>query len=262
MKLMLVLTILFSSLVFAQESNNNCTATKEFITAINYLRTKGEFALEESGVLKLSHEISKGCTDASARFIAVVDFLVKTGIDSKTAVETGTMFANQTNLHKDSFLSIFKYAYAADYLDLDLHAALKLSKELALAFPVEQAIIKKDFEAVAKFCVQKEGLDLPVIKCAELAKKIATFAAQNKSSLSLSFFDLFDYLKSEKGAGLTTGDALPLIEKILPFGTVGMKNFKDAHQFGLSKKGLQLDNSKSIELALELTKRSTAKTDK
>ena len=107
----LIILICLGSATFADSKKPEepiaCSSSREYITALEYLRDKKEYSLGEEDARRLAEKISSGCTGAAKRFIRVSSLLVKAELATKDAVETGAEFALKTDVEADTFIDIF-----------------------------------------------------------------------------------------------------------------------------------------------------------
>lgn len=239
------------------EFKEQCSAAKEYVTTLNYLREHKEFSIQQTDALKVASDVSKGCSGASLRFIQVVTLLTKAGIDSGTAVVTGKEFAFQTDDKTQSFISIFKGSFLKKFLDMDLLSSKKIALELTVGLKKAPQIVGEDFAAIANFCAQNQGLDLPKTQCAEYALKVIKDADQFEGPIAPPFLELFNFLTNESaGPKATTYDALKLAESVLKYGPIAKDNFVTAYRFAISKKGLDIGRNEAIVFATQMASQS------
>lgn len=263
----LILALSFHSLLAAPtvttpampqiEFKEQCSAAKEYVTTLNFLRDHKEFSIKNQDALKVASEVSKGCSGASLRFIQVVNLLVKAGIDSGTAIITGKEFAFQTTEKTNSFISIFKGSFLKKYLDMDLLSSKKIALELTIGLKKSPEIVGSDFASIADFCATSQGLDLPKTQCAQYALNVIKAADQFEGPIAPPFLDLYHFLTDDRhGPKATTYDALKLAESVLKFGPMAKDNFITAYRYALSKKGLDISRNEAIEFAKQIASQS------
>ncbi len=230
----------------------NCTYAREYITALEYLRSHSDFVLPEKDARSLAKVVSRGCTGSAQRFIKVSALLRRTGLSAKDALREGQDFSGLTDLETKSFISIFLSVYLPEALDLDLGSSLKMARSLTVGFSGDVLVAQEDFQDLVKFCVNHSELALPRPQCAPFAIRIAQKGEKFKGGVSNSFIQLFQFLISEKGPHLITGQALHLGESILDGGPGSIENFMIAYKYGISSQGLGFGVQEAVRFALEL----------
>src|SRR4051812_45507068 len=117
-------TVLFVSSAYAAVETapkvENCQATREFVTALEFLRNDENFRLKDVDGKDIAMKISTGCKGSASRFIRVAKLLLKAGANRKDATEEGLKFATGTDAEADAFVTAFRKSLAEDGLDLDL----------------------------------------------------------------------------------------------------------------------------------------------
>lgn len=239
------------------EFKEQCSAAKEYVTTLNFLREHKEFSIQHQDALKVASDVSKGCSGASLRFIQIVNLLTKAGIDSGTAILTGKEFAFQSNEKTESFIAIFKGSFLKKFLDMDLLSSKKIALELTIGLKKAPEIVGQDFAAIANFCAQNKGLDLPKTQCAQYALNVIKDADQFEGPIAPPFLELFNFLTEEgHGPKATTYDALKLAESVLKYGPIAKDNFITAYRFAISKKGLNIGRNEALEFATQIAGQS------
>lgn len=264
MRILLVL-LLVSTTSFASKNSKSkeneskfteCHVAREFVTSLEYLRDKKVYAVPENQARKVAEKVSFGCSGAAKRFVATTELLVTAGLDTKSAIENGIKFANKTEAHSKNFQHIFRQAFTAKYLDLPLVTSLNVALKLSHEFDGNHEKAREDFDKLVKFCMEKKALDLPVPFCANSAARITHLGDKFDRSIAKAFFKLFNFLIDKDGPSRTVMDALKVSEKILKNGPLGVDNFIYAYKFAVSKEGLDLDDTKSIIFAKNISNRT------
>ena len=252
----------FSASVFAakkkdiKEYETQCLASREYITSVRYLRKQKVFALDEKQIRSLADSVSKGCTGASKRFILVTNLLVKTGLDSKSALLMGVKLSDKTEKEVKTFTYIFKRSFLKSYLDLDIKTSIDIAYMLADKFDGDHSNSQRTFNQILKLCNSKGQLDMPNRTCAKLAARVAKAGANYKKPLGSGFRKLFHYLIKTDGPNLPSFKAIEITEKILNNGPTASKNFIQAYRFGISKKGLNFNRGQAINFAKKMASRT------
>lgn len=227
----------------------SCTASREYITALEYLRAHSEFVIPEKVARDTALRVSRGCTGAAQRFIKVTGTLAHAGLQTGDAVRTGLDFAKRSDIESETFVAVFLQAFARDSLDLDLRTSVQLARSLSTEFRGDILAVRKDWESLVKFCITDQGLGLPLPQCAALATRIAQKGEPFSGGVSTSFVQAFQFLTSDKGPSLTTQQALQLAERLVGNGKEGIENFILAFKYGTSSQGLALTSRDAIEFA-------------
>ena len=89
---------------------------------------------------------------------------MKARLDTASAIRTGQDLAVRNDGAAESFLSVFRIAYASDILDMPLIQALEKARSLSVDLASIPAWLAQDFRELALTCVQT--LNLPKPKCA------------------------------------------------------------------------------------------------
>jgi hypothetical protein len=233
-----------------QESS--CKSSREFITTLEYLRTKKEYELSEVQAQDVAQKVSSGCTDASKRFIQTTELLLKAEMNANKAFEYGIKFSQQSNESHQTFQKIFKESFVQDLLDLDLMTALETAYNLSMNFNGNYQDLSNDFNYLVRFCVEQKNLGLPLKECAQYATRLARIGGDIEMPIAMTFKRGFDYLGKPEKANLPTADILKVIEKILPYGQVGLENFQQAFDYAIDPKGLGLGIKDAIQFSLAL----------
>ena len=239
-----------------QNVEDSCSSTREFVTTHEFLRIKKEFQLSDQEARSISERVAAGCSGAGGRFIKTTDLLTRSGLGSRDAALIGIQFALKSEEEAEAFESVFKRAFLAEYLDLDLFTSVKIAKQLSIELKNSTQNSRKDFEALTDFCTSGKSLDLPKPLCATFAQRIAVLGNRFNGNIAKPFTELFYFLKSSKGPGLITGEALDLSEQIISSGPMASENFITAYRYGVSKAGLRLSTKDSIALAHGLARKT------
>lgn len=230
----------------------NCSYAREYITALEYLRSHSEYKFPEKGARELAMKVSRGCSGSAQRFIKITATLSKAGVLPDDSIQSGLQFVQRTDKETESFLTVFLKSYLQDYLDLTVRDSLALAKSLTLEFQGDIQSVRKDFERVVQFCVGEKDLNLPRPACAALATRIAKVGENYSGGVAENFIQMFTFLSSEKGPNLTRGDALTLAEKLLPGGKDSAKNLIQAYRYAVSSHGLDLPVREALSFAQEM----------
>jgi hypothetical protein len=236
----------------------SCTATREYVTTLEYLRDRKELAIPEADARKVAQETAKGCSGAARRMIRVSSMLSKAGFGSKDSLENGLAFAKSTDEATDTFVTIFQRAFLPEHLDLDLQASLSMAQSLTRGFEGDTVAVRKDFEKLVDFCASSKNLDLPKPQCGVFAARVAKLGQEWKGGIYPGFVKVFDFARSEKGVQVPTGQALKIAEKIVAAGPDSPENFISAYRYAVSKRGLGMNEKAALDFATEMGAASNA----
>ena len=233
-----------------------CSSAKEFITVYEYIRGQKQFSELGDNASRIALEVAAGCDGAAKRFIEVYQVLSKTDLTNRDALKTSAELAQKTNHHVQSFLGIFKGAYAQDGLDLSLQDSLDLARKLALDFKGEVLDSEKDFNELIDFCLNPKLLNLPKKQCAELSSRLASYGENFKQRIAPHFIQSFQYLTQKEGVNLTTMDAIQLAEDLSKIHPSSFENFKTSYEYAVSTKGLARPKEEALKFAKLLAEKS------
>jgi hypothetical protein len=239
-----------------KEYKTQCLASREYITSVRYLRKQKTFSLDEKQIRSLADSVSKGCTGASKRFILITKLLVKTGLDSRSALLMGVKLSHKTEKEVKTFTYIFKRSFLKSFLDLDIKTSIDIAYMLADKFDGNHSNSQRTFNQILKLCNSRGQLDMPNRTCAKLAARVAKSGENYKKPLGSGFKKLFHYLIKIDGPNLPTFKAIEISENILKNGPTAAKNFIQAYRFGVAKKGLNITRGQAIDFAKKLASRT------
>jgi hypothetical protein len=255
--LLLVLIPLLLPCARAAESPQSCTTTREFITTLEYLRDQRDFKIRDDEERKIASKVARGCTGAAERFIQVTDVLSASGLSADDSVRTGLQFASRTKTEVAAFITVFKEAFLAEHLDLDMRSALELSRSLSSGFDGDVTAVSKDFQTLVDFCLG-ERIGLPRPACAEFAAATTRKGQQWNGGIARPFIRIYEFLTSTDGPHLTTGQALKVAGGLIVAGPDSADNFIVGYKYAASRNGLRLSSIDAIEFARDLTMRRPA----
>ena len=231
----------------------NCRADREFITTHEYLKRKKEFGLKPEDMRQIALDVTKGCTGAAASFIESTELLLKTGLDGRTAIIQSRDLATKGAKFAKSFNTIFRGAFAKEFLDMDSGSSLRIARKLTIEFKGDADIAANDYIELAKFCVETKGLDMPRPECATMAARVAAYSAESKLPVAAAFKNALDYLTTDKDVNLTLRDALPIAEGLVAVSPESVDRFKTAYEYASNKNGLNLPRSDAVQFARTLS---------
>jgi hypothetical protein len=236
----------------------HCTPSKEFITTVNYLRDQEALALKNEDLQKTALDVSAGCRGAAQRFIRVSRLLIKSNLDSNSALATAKEIALRDDNDADAFITIFKYAYADDYLDLNIAEALNLARSFSVAYKGKPSLAEKDFEALAEYCVDKKELAFERPRCVELTTSLTRLGEKYEAPIAKNFIATVKFLREGKDSpNLKVDDAVKLATELISISPDAPNNFELAYAFSSSPKGLKLSKAQAIDMAKKIATNAT-----
>ena len=250
---------LMSFSAFGNPQAQYCLSAREYITTLEYIRDHKEFILTEPQSRELADKVSLGCLNSSKRFINVTDVLLKAGMPSQKALETGLRFANHDDDAAAAFLAVFKGSFMEKLLDLDLHTSLETALSLSESFEGNRKMAFTEFNKLIVFCLDKKQLDLPLVQCAKLASRVIRSGDEFENKVGETFIDVFHYLTKANKANLPTFEALEVSEEVVKYGPEAKRNFIQSYEYGLDQKGLGLSNKQAIDFGKTMASRSVKK---
>ena len=235
----------------------DCPAAEEFTAAMGYLRHATALKLGEPAMRALALRVAAGCEGAAARFAATFELLSRSHLDSASALEVAVQVGSRDDQTKQAFDLVFRRAFLATELDLELHESLQLARDLALDLSGDTTQASEDFATVVRFCTGRGGLDLPKPGCAKLAARLARRAAQGDgTSVAVAFVDAFEFLTGADGPHVTTADALRIAEEVVAISPFAVENYRRAYGFAVATKGLRLSRQDGLKLALSVAEQT------
>ncbi len=245
----------------AAKATDDCLTTREFITAMEFIRSNEDFRLREPEATDLALKISDGCTGSASRFIRVAKLLLKSGLNRRDATEWSLKFALDQDARTEAFLSAFKRAYLEEFLDLDIATALKIASTVSLEFAGDLKRVREDFEKLVDFCSSsKKGFPLPNVKCGEFAANLAKKGMPWEGGIANPFLRVYEFLLTEEGPALTTADAFRTADAVVTSGPKAPENFIQAFKYASGTNGLALSQKAAVAFAQKLAIRPPPKT--
>lgn len=232
---------------------HSCSPAREYITFMEYLRSKSEWKLPEPARRDLAGKVAIHCPGSAGRVIRVTSLLSESGVGSKDAVQTGVRFASETDDLTERFIAIFKKLYLQNELDLDVATSHKMALALSADFGGALPALQTEFEALVRFCADGTGLGQSKARCAQFASDLLTAAKDQGAGVAKRFKSLFEFLVSQDpGPQMSPGQALKLGEQVVGANEVGPESFIEGYKYALSKKGLGQSTAEAVEFARDL----------
>jgi hypothetical protein len=231
---------------------SSCTTAREYITTLEYLRDRKELALPEADARKTALEASKGCTGAAQRFIRVSLVLSQAGLGSLDAVKRGLEFAKRTDQETETFMTVFRRAFARDAMDLDLRSSIRMAEDLSRDFEGDTIAVRDDFERLLDFCSGSSRLGLPKPQCGSFAARLAKQGQKWSGGISVPYIQAFEFAVSEKGPSLPTSKAIEIANQLVVAGPGSTENFIAAYKYAVAKRGLALADQAALGFALKI----------
>ncbi len=276
--LILLLILSCPTFGFSKKRNkDSCSSSKEYITALQFLREKKDFKIQETEARKIALEVSKGCDEAAKRFIGITLMLSQAGLGTQDAIKIGLKFVNKGEKDIKLFGSVFRRSFLSKYLDMDLSASVNIALSLTAEFEGDKDLVRKDYENFVEFCLDEDKLDLPKPTCANMAARIAKKGQYvkdgedklpkdkkyKKPSAFSRFVKAYRFLRDsidDKGPGLDIGSATTIAEELVSTGPDAVENFIYGYKYAISKDGLNLSAQDALGIAKKLA--SQTPTDK
>lgn len=235
--------------------SKDCESTKEYITAIEFLRDKSEMAAPEAEAQKMAFEVSRGCTGAANRFIRIAKLLVRSHFTPKNAIESANKFVLKTDLEADAFVEVFLQAFAKENLDMDVMSSAEIAHSLSNEFLGDAKIASSDFKSISLYCIEnKDILKYNKFDCGMLAQKISKKGQNSGQSLSKSFENLYEFLISQRGPRLNIESAIKITEEVLAVSGKAAENYIQGYKYAISRDGLKLTSPNALEFAMKMAK--------
>lgn len=254
-----MLSALASNSSHAFDTAPTCTSTKEYAATLRYLRSQKEFELPENEMRQTAKTVSEGCTGAALRFMRTAQLLSRSGVGSKNSVTSALELSHKTDRETETFLAVFRRAFLAENLDLDVRTSLKMARSLSIEFEGDVLAVRDDFEKILDFCVGGQQVELSKNQCGQLAARIAQKGQNFSGGIAHSFVDVFEFLtKSSKGPKISVSYALKKSEELASSGPAYAENFIQGYLFAASEDGLQYTDQQAMKFAQEMAGKSTA----
>lgn len=239
----------------------DCESTKEYITAIEFLRDKSEMAAPEAEAQKMALEVSKGCTGAANRFIRIAKLLVRSHFTPRNAIESANKFVLKSDIEADAFVEVFLQAFAKENLDMDVVSSAEIAHSLSNEFTGDVKTSSSDFKAISIYCIDnKDTLKFNKFDCGKLAQRIAKKGQNSGQSVAKAFENIYEFLISQKGPRLNIESALKTSEDVLAISAKAVDNYIQGYKYAVSTDGLKLTSPNAIEFAMKMAKFTDAQT--
>lgn len=256
-----VLSILFSSpAISSVHEHKPCPSGREFVTTVQFLRTNSVLAVAGDDLIQVASRVSEGCESSAKRFISTIQSLQKTEITNAEKLQLAIELANREQDSVETFNHVFRWAYARDGFDLEIAAALKLAREIAVQFPGDQKQALEAFKATTEFCSKSDKISIPRPACAELSKEIALMTKDQKTSSAQVFIESYNYLREK--VKLPQIEAIELATTLLQKDHFAFENFKTVYEFSLSKNGFSATQPEAIQLGRKIAEQTAKSSNK
>jgi hypothetical protein len=263
MKVLLVLLIL-TSISYSNEKEKEymqeCTSSKEFITSYEYLKEEKNLRVPVHIAKKVAQKVALGCSGAAHRFISTTKIMAEVGVPGRVNLKLGMKMAQSEEVVWKSFISIFRYAYLEDGLDLSLKSSLKMAATLSIKLKGDHYKVREDFKELVSFCRSSEKISLLIGSCGKMAAEVASLGDKYEGDMSEAFVEAFEFLtESSRGPRLSLFDGIKAAQKVMLSGPMAAQNLEQAYRYASSKKGLGFNNKQSLEFAYKLVSLSQKK---
>lgn len=240
----------------------NCKADREAIATAEFLKSHKEFGLTLGQMRLISLKVSEGCTGSADAFVSIVELLLKSRMDGKSAINQAQTLAAAGPAKAKAFESIFKRAFASEVFDLDLKTALSLALRLSSELKGNPEIVATDFQKLSEFCTSQAGLGLSRPQCAAVVQRVLLANAESGEPIADGFTSFFKFLTDSGKVQLTAGDALKIAEMLADRSREAFSVFKNSYDYAQSESGLGLDRAEAIKFATEIARNVKQPRDK
>lgn len=249
-----------------KEEAGHCSATKEYVTALEFLRDNKSLAGSEAKARWVADEISKNCTGAAKRFIQIAGLLKKIEISNEELLKMSMNAAKSTNEKTESFKIIFSKAYFKEELDLDVYQALQIANDLSFNFIGESKWAKDQFVSIVNYCTktsasffsnQAAAMYLNKIDCAKLASSLIDAAKTEPRHIADDFIAIYEFLLKQKMKDISSTKAIEIAKAVVVNGSIAKQNFLQAFEYASKKNGLDMDTRASLDFAQKMASRSS-----
>jgi hypothetical protein len=235
-----------------------CTATREYVATLQFLRDHSELQLPDAERQKIADQVATGCSGAGLRFIRVAQLLFRSGLGSSDALKTAIELSHKTDREAATFITVFEEAFLSENLDLDLRSSMQMARALSTEFQGDVLAVRDDFRTLVDYCAGAAKLDLPKPECGRFAVRLAKEGEPFSGGIARPFIETFEFLRGGKdGPGLATHAALKMSEQVLANGPAAGENFVQAYRYATAKAGLGLGTRDALQFAESMAKKTT-----
>ncbi|MGE0172566.1 MAG: hypothetical protein AB7T49_07275 [Oligoflexales bacterium] len=229
-----------------------CQSAKEYVTTLNYLKSKELTQLSEERKRDIAFRVATYCEGAADRFIKVSELLLRAQLGPRDSIEKGVQYASLSNAHAQAFVEVFKANYLKEMLDMDLLTSLKTAESVSNNPNLDAEVTKEDYFKLVKFCLASDRIAQSRPYCVKWAGKMALYGKPGHP-VANAFTELFTFLTQDDGGPkLATHDAIKVSEDVFAKSPLAGKDFIEAYQFASSKKGHDWDRSAAAKFAQRL----------
>ena len=237
-----------------------CPVAREYIATYGYLSDQEDFKLSDEEIEDIAGRVSKGCYGAARRFSTIVDTLVKSRLDTASAIKLGKDLAQRNDGAAETFLMVFRASYASDYLNLDLFQSLNNARSLSFNLDKIPRWLEQDFKDLSAFCVN--DMQIPRPKCAEFVTNVLTKAALQRDEdgnppsvgVAKAFSEGVKFLADlDAGPKLARFEALQMMETLIEISPLALREFKALYRFSMDKEVKPLDRKQALSFAMKVT---------
>ncbi len=231
---------------------DSCSPAREYITFMEYLRSKAEWKVPEKVRREIAKQVSEHCPGAAARVIRVTSLLSEAGVGSKDALFTGMRFAPEDDESADRFVTLFKKSYLESELDLDIATSHKIAAGLTVDYGGTLPALEKEFKLLIEFCSDSSGIAQSKPRCAKFATELLTAAKDQPAGVAKRFKQFFEFLVSKAGPAMTSGQAMEIAQEMIGSGEKAGDSFAEGYRYAISRKGLSKPQAEAIAFARDL----------
>lgn len=244
--------LLMGASAWSAPEKKPCSRAQEYITTVEFLRARSEWAIPEPQIRKISRDVAMHCPGSAARFIRVGRLLTEAGLPPRQALELASHYADRKDEVAQRFVALFKKLYLEEQLDLDLKLATTLAHELGAGLDGSLPKVEGEFASLVGFCTAPEGLAQSRPNCARFSADTIRKARNEPAGLFKRWKKTYEFLVSDSGAHLASGPAATLASELVASGAMGPESFIQAYRYAMSEKGLKLERGEALQFSSRL----------
>lgn len=237
------------------EQYKMCYPAKEYITTLEYLRSKELFVVDPKMQHSIALEVSNGCINAAQKFLKIAGVLLAAELDAQSATKEALKFVKRDEKVVNAFIDIFKMLFQKKFLDLSVVDSLTITRELVDSEKVDGNLVASNFQKTAEFCLKNYS---PSYRdCSRLAKDVALVANKYQKDAYQSFIRMVEFFSKRDGVNMVASEMFSYALKVVALGPTASESFIRAYDYATSSEGLKMDRQNGLQFALEISKSST-----
>lgn len=263
MKTLFIISLLFTTSLFAEKQRVFCDSSKEFITTLEYLRSEAGEAAKDKELQnrKLAEYVSSYCSGAAYRFIKVVRLFQKMDLGINNAIPVAKEAVKVENERVELFVYVFKKLYLKRGFDLNPNQAIQVSKNFLKPTNVPAKVMKSEFSELSDYCQSNRGLARNKYQCAKLVWDLLASLEGQQTKIAESFIKNYEQLIYNREDSFSSYDAIKLSKKLLQHGPNAIENFRQAYKYATDDDGLNLNRMDAVKFAEKMASRSVMETE-